>query len=124
VYVPDRIRGEYQYQAQFVIEAKEPVSAIEVRFLMFDVWGQHVRNLLFDEISDIEPGKKDFTAQWRLYSENDCSRQYASIAYVSRVRTKDGRVLEADPTAVVQEAKKFSKKFTAADLEPKPEGSQ
>lgn len=123
-YVPDRVRGEYQYQAKFSVQATVPVSAFEVRFLTFDLWGQHVRNLVSDDVSDIEPGTKEVDAQWRLYSENDCSRHYASIAYVSRVRTRDGRVLEADPAPVVQEAKKFSKKFTAADLEPKPEAKQ
>ena len=50
------------------------------------------------------------------------SRHYASIAYISRVRTKEGRVVEADSGPIVDEAKKFSKKFTSADLEPpKPE---
>lgn len=120
-YVRDRLHGEYQYEAAFSIDATTPVSAIEVRFLTFDVWGQHVRNLVFDEISDIQVGTRDFKGQWRLYSENDCSRHYASIAYISRVRTRDGRVLEADPAPVVEEARKFAKKFTAADLEPKPE---
>ncbi len=120
-YVPDRVRGEYQYHTKFSMQTKAPISAVEVRFLTFDLWGQHVRNLMFDDVSDLEPGTKEFEGQWRLYSENDCSRHYASIAYISRVRTRDGRVLEADPAPVVQEAKKFAQKFTAADLEPKPE---
>src|SRR5258708_38391556 len=100
-YVPDQGRGAYQYHAKFSAQASVPVSAFEVRFLTFDLWGQHVRNLVFDDVSDLEPGTKEFGAQWSLYSENDCSRHYASIAYVSRVRTRDGHVLDADPAPVV-----------------------
>jgi hypothetical protein len=56
-------------------------------------------------------------------SENEMSEHYASIAYIARVRTADGRVIEADPAAAVAEARKFSKKFTPLDLEPKPPAS-
>jgi hypothetical protein len=122
VYVPDRVRGEYQYQAAAPVQAKEDLSAVEIRFLVFDVWGQHVRTLLAEEVADIPAGStKDLSPEWRLFSENECSKHYASIGYISRVRTKDGRVVEADPAPVVREAQKFSKKFTAADLEPKAE---
>jgi hypothetical protein len=47
-------------------------------------------------------------------------KHYASIAYIARVRLVDGRVSEAPTDAVIEEARKFSSKFTAAQLEPKP----
>jgi hypothetical protein len=119
VYVPDRLRGEYQYQAKPTIQTKEALSAVEVRFLLFDIWGQHVRTLLLDDISDMSAGSTMTpSGQWRVLSENEVSRHYASIGYISRVRTQDGRVLDADPTAVIREAQKFSKKFAMEDLEP------
>lgn len=67
-------------------------------------------------------GKKSFRAEWRVYSENDVEQHYASIAYLARVRLADGRVLRASEGPVLAEAKKFSDKFTPADLEP--EGSK
>jgi hypothetical protein len=122
LYVPDRVRGDYEYQAKVSVQAKEALAAVEIRFLVFDIWGQHVRNLLSDEVADMPAGStKDLSPQWRVLSENEVSRHYASIAYISRARTQDGRVFEADPAPVVREAQRFSKKFTAADLEPKPE---
>ncbi len=115
-------RGEYHYKAAYAVQPAEPLSAIEVRFLVFDLWGGHVRTLVSDEVIDLPANAShDFSAEWRIWSENEVSRHYASIAYISRVRTKDGRVIEADPATVIQEAKKFSKKFAAADLEPKAE---
>jgi hypothetical protein len=114
--------GEYQYEANVSVQAKAGLAAVEVRFLVFDVWGQHVRSLVSDEVADIPAGTtKDVSPEWRVLSENEVSRHYASIAYISRVRTQDGRVFEADTASVVREAQKFSKKFTVADLEPKPE---
>ena len=122
VYQPDRLRGEYHYNAEVQVKPREALKAIEVRFLVFDLWGGHVRNLALDEIADMPAGvERPLSGAWRVYSENEVSRHYASIAYISRVRTADGRVVEADVAPVIQEAKKFSRKFTAADLEPKPE---
>lgn len=120
VYVSGRVSGDYQYQAKVSVQAKEDLAAVEIRFLVFDVWGQHVRTLVSNEIMDIASGTtKELSPEWRVLSENEVSRHYASIGYISRLRTKDGRVIDADPTPVVREAQKFSKKFTAADLDPK-----
>jgi hypothetical protein len=121
-WVPDRGRGEYQYQAAVSVQTKEALAAVEVRFLIFDIWGQHIRNLMADEVVDMPASStRAMSPAWRVLSENEVSRHYASIAYVSRARTQDGRVFEADPAAVVREAQRFSKKFSAADLESKPE---
>src|SRR5262249_310219 len=121
-YKSERSVGSYVYRTKFSVEIREPLSAIEVRFLCFDVWGSHVRSLNFTEVVDLPaPTKTDFSAEWSLFSENDVEKHYASIAYVSRVRTQAGKVIEANAVPVIAEAKKFSKKFSADDLEPKPE---
>jgi hypothetical protein len=119
-YSHNRIGGEYQYGAEFSIEAIEPISAIEIRFLLFDIWGKHIRTLGFTEIADIK-GVKNVKGTWRLYSENEASEFYASIGYISRVRTMTGRVIEGNTLPVLDEARKFAKKFTSEDLEPKAE---
>lgn len=110
--------GSYTYKADFRALALEPIVAIEVRFLVFDVWGRHVRSLSLTEVKDFPKGSFALNGTWKLYSENECSEHYASIGYVARVRTKSGKVLTADPAPVVKEAKRLSSKFTEADLEP------
>lgn len=93
------------------------MTAIHVTFLLFDLWGEHLTSLGFTEILDLKAGQKaPFSAQWNLHSEHDCSAYYASIAYVSRVRTADGRVLRADTAAVLKEARRFSEKFSEEKL--------
>jgi hypothetical protein len=101
---------------------KEDVTAIEVRFLAFDIWGNHLRNLSATDILDLKAGEtKSFDARWNVFSENEASKYYASIAYIAQVRTKSGRVLRMNPELAVNEARKFSSKFEASDLEPEPQ---
>lgn len=92
------------------------------RFLTFDIWGDHSRNLSATDIADMDAGStKKFDGKWNIYSENEVTEYYASIAYIAQVRTKSGRVIKADPKVVLEEARKFSKKFAEGDLEPTPE---
>ena len=110
--------GNYRYSSELQFTATEPVSAVEIRFLTFDVWGEPGRVLSVTEVKDFPAGTHPLIGKWNLYSENEASEFYASIAYVARVRTKQGKVIRADPAPVVAEARMFSKKFTEADLEP------
>lgn len=113
--------GDYMYTADYKVKATEDLTAIELRLLTFDVWGDHVRNLSATEIVDLKAGEvREFHPGWNVFSENEASEYYASIAYIARVRTKSGRVIKADPAIVVEEARKFSEKFQASDLEPEP----
>ncbi|KPN77161.1 hypothetical protein AEA42_09695 [Shewanella sp. Sh95] len=112
----------YQYVAEYSIKTKEDISAIEIRFLIFDIWGNHVTNLSATDIEDTKAEvTKTTSSKWNEYSENRVSEYYASIAYISQVRTADGRVIKANPETVLIEARKFSEKFSKSDLEPKPE---
>ena len=120
-YESGRSRADFKCTSTFSVEAREALSAVEIRFLTFDVWGQHKRTLVVTEIADLAAGTHAFEAKWRLFSENEASEYYASIAYISRVRTSDGRVVEADAGKVIEEARKFSAKFTEEDLEPETE---
>lgn len=117
-YEQDRLRGSYEYNADMSVNVTTPLSAIEIKFITFDVWGTHRKSLSLTEIKDIAIGTIAFSGQWSIFSENEASEYYASIAYIARVRTIDGRVLEADIGPVLAEAKKFSAKFTESDLEP------
>jgi hypothetical protein len=91
------------------------------RFVLFDVWGQFTKTLSYTEIEDETAGTtKSFTPSWSLYSENEATEHYASLTYVARVRTKAGRVFEANYQPVVDEARKISARFQPEWLEPNP----
>lgn len=106
------------YETKYKVTATEDISAFEVRFLTFDVWGDHVRTLASTEIVDLNKGaNSEFTGKWRELSESRLAEFYASIAYVAQIRTKSGKVLKCDTSIILKEAQKFSTKFTAEDLE-------
>jgi hypothetical protein len=122
VYASEGRTGSYKYNASVNIKPTEALTAIEYRFILFDIWGNHVKSLSATEVEDLPAAQtKGFTPAWNVYSENEVSQHYASIAYVARVRTAAGKVVEADPSAALTEARRFSKKFTAADLDPTKE---
>jgi hypothetical protein len=111
--------GSYQYTADIEIETRDSISAFEIRFVLFDVWGEFVKTLTMTEVEDIAPGtRKSFNPKWSLYSENEASEHYASIGYVARVRNSQGRVYEANYHPIVEEARKFSARFTPEQLDP------
>jgi hypothetical protein len=121
IYESERYSGEYRYVGEFTLRTRASVQAIEVRFLTFDVWGNHVRSLSYEEVVDLPAdSSKAFVGKWNVHSENEVERHYASIAYVARVRTADGRVFLGNDQPVLAEAKKFFAKFSAADLQPEP----
>ncbi len=120
VYESGRVSGDYKYGTKFTVEPQEPISAIQIRFLLFDIWGEHIKTLSFSEVADIK-APKEFSGSWRAYSENEVSEYYASIAYIARVRTQSGRVILGNTAPVLEEARKFSRKFTVEALEPKTE---
>lgn len=110
---------EYEYSAAVHLSARQPISAIEVRFMLFDIWGQNSRNLVVTEILDLMPGiTKEFNPKWRISSEGEAAQHYASIAYISRVRTKDGKVFAANGEFILEQARKFSTQFKEVDPEP------
>ncbi len=120
-YESGRVSGSYMYEASYIITSREALTAVDIRFLLFDVWGNHIRTLVASELVDYDPAQtRGFSGKWNLFSENEASEYYASIAYIARVRTKEGRVIEGNRNAALAEARKFSRKFTEDDLEPKP----
>ena len=121
VYVSKEYGGNYFYSAKIPLEIKQAVRAVEIRFLVFDVWGNHVRTLSSDSVADIAPGKTTLNSKWSIYSENEVEAHYASIGYVARVRLVDGRIVEIPQDAIIAEARRFAKKFTPEQLEPKPQ---
>jgi hypothetical protein len=113
--------GGYHYKANYAVKANQELVAIEVRFLIFDIWGDLLRNLSATYVLDLKSGEiRNLDSRWNVFSENEVSQYYASLAYIAQVRTKSGRVIKADPNIVVQEAQKFSTKFKASDLESEP----
>lgn len=101
----------------YEVEINEPIQAIEVRFIPFDIWGDRGRVLSATEITDLEIGSETLSAKWRIISENEAVEQFAVLGYIARIKLASGELLRTNPDLVVTEAQKFSKDFTSVDLD-------
>lgn len=112
--------SEYRYVANYTLKSTKDIVAYEIRFVVFDVYDEHMTNLVANEIVDIKAGSpvSDYGI-WRILSENDASEALSSIAYISRVRTSDGMIYTADNTAIADYLSSFSVSFEEDDLKDK-----
>ena len=112
---------QLEYKAETLLQiVDEAVMALEVRYLAFNVWAEHVVTLQAEEIADFQPGKHlRCHHTWGLYSDADGASHWASLAFVYRVLLATGTVLTANMEFVVREAQRFTGKITVDNLEPK-----
>ncbi len=111
---------EFSFAPTGNITAKEAISAFEVRFMIFDVWGNHMKTLSGTELRDIAAGSPfqlASTGSWRAW-ENDVSHYLTSVGFVAHVRTSAGKAWSADTKAVFHEVEAVKLKLTQEQLEP------
>jgi hypothetical protein len=121
VYERSSIGGDYKYKPVGVANANEPITAFELRFLLFDVWGQHMQTLSGTQVSDVsgQIALKD-VGTWRAW-ENNVSEMLTVVSFVARVKKPDGSVWEYDPSSLLQQVEKIKVKLTEKELTPERE---
>ena len=105
----------WEYKIEYSVELENPVTAIELRFIPFDIWGDQDTPLSATKIEDISEGPWSSVGSWRL-SESDAVHHYAMIGYVAQVKLANGQIIKANPDLVVDAAKDFSGDFSSSDL--------
>ncbi|WP_143434149.1 hypothetical protein [Hydrogenophaga sp. H7] len=115
--------GQYQYKVDYKLEPREPITAFQIRIHVLDVFGRLLHTLSDTELFDFSESQ-GFDGTWRIGSENDASEAFASVAYISQVRTAKGRVYEVDRAAVFDQVRKVARRIAEVDLEPKSETLQ
>ena len=83
------------FRATGRVKARTAVSAFEVKFFLFDVFGKVMRILSYDVIKDINSGAEvPFTSGWSAsYSD---ANLHTVVAFVAQVRTMDNSVWRSD----------------------------
>ncbi len=110
----------FEYRAEYTISVSEPVAAVEVKFILFDVWGIRTKTLSATVVEDFGEGEHNLNEAWRVFPDNEVIEHYASIGYISAVRTKAGAIFTADTAAVVDVAREHMDDFTDDLLETDP----
>lgn len=109
------------YEAHPTIECTHtPVRAIEIRYVIFDIWGDRLQALTATEIQDVAP-TSTITCEhkWGPFLQSDIDEYAASLAFIARVRTANDAVIECEWEYVVEQARKYSSSFSPTDLKQK-----
>ncbi len=78
----------FRFSARASIDIKHPIVAVQLRTLLYDVFGQNMKNLDNIEIKDFAPSQSTIEGEWRA-SDNDMGF-LTTVTYVARVRLADG----------------------------------
>ena len=113
----------HRYIVDARVLALDSVAALEVRVMTFNVWKDFTGTLTFTQLEDLRPGqRKNFNGLvYGLYGESQLRAHTTSIAYVARVRRRDGRTTVASVEPVLRIARQIQASITEQDLSPKPE---
>ena len=90
----------FQYNVDAQIGATAPIAALEIRHVLFDVFGEHMENLSNIEAMDITLGNRYLSGTWNILQENKVTKHLTMVSYVARVRLADGRVWKFDSDAL------------------------
>lgn len=86
----------FRYNMATSLEIRSEVAAIEIRYLLFDVFGKHMKNLQNLEVRDLSVGPVSMDGTWNALRENDLAEHLTTVTYVAKVRLSDGRIWIAD----------------------------
>jgi len=87
----DEREGVHYFLPIGTVSPKDAISAIEVRYLLFDIWGEHLRTFSVTKITDSST-HVDLQAgnRWPAL-ETEASQLVSVFAFVTRVRATDGQ---------------------------------
>ncbi len=113
--------GDYKYEPSGTAAASHALSAYEIRFLLFDVWGEHMQTLSLTKVSDVNGsfGLSD-AGSWRAW-ESDVRELETVVSFVAHAKTVDGRIWTYDPNKLLRELERVKVKLTEKELNPERE---
>jgi hypothetical protein len=99
-----KYRGQrgYVLSSDGIVSAIANVSAIEVVAMLFDLWGEHLRNLDLVVLRDLNENATfplSDAYEWPA-SDRDTTEYLTCVTYVRTVRSADGKVWHADMSAI------------------------
>lgn len=80
-----------RYEVQTGIRVQSPITALEIRHVLYDVFGDHMHNLSNVEARDLGAGPSTMDGTWNAYRDNDVTQHLTTVTFVASVRLADGR---------------------------------
>ncbi len=96
----------------------QAVSAVEIRYMLFDVWGEHLSTLTTTRMVDTSTtfDLRD-GAGWPAW-ENEVAQLVTVVAFVARVRLENGQIWTYDPERLTSEIRSLGLSAVPIQLVP------
>ena len=110
----------FQYKVRTTFQTQQPIAAVELRYLLYDLFGDHLRNLSDTEAKDLTPGEHVVDGTWNVFRENDVGEHLTTVAFVAKVRYSDRKVwsFQLEPLAAALRSLNLEQKIEAEDRPP------
>ena len=100
------------------VTPKQAISAVEMRYVLFDVWGQRLRTLSVTQLADSST-HVDFRGSNKWVAlESEVSQLVSVVSFVARVRTAEGGMWTFDADRMAPHLRDLGLQVVAADLIP------
>jgi hypothetical protein len=104
------------------IQINQNVQAIEIRYIIFDVFGDFITTLTSTEVADIpKTDSHKIEVVFRRVAESNASTMLSVAAFVAQVRTEDGKIWRYDDKAINEALARIHLKVAHVDLNPNKE---
>lgn len=120
--ISTRYLEDYWFDGNGSLSSSVPITAFNVRYVLYDIFGHHIKTLSDKEVVDVAVGEKISLSKsrWRAW-ESEVSELLTVVAFVAQVRTADGKVWRYDEDAIAEELLKIQIQTTTEDFEPEGE---
>lgn len=114
--------GSYLYRPSGNLRCRTAIAAFEIRFMLFDIWEEHMSTLSGTAITDLESGvtlplRFGVGGPWPA-SWNGVSVLFIVVTFVAHVRNLDGSVWIYNTAAVREQVESVKLELTEEALSP------
>lgn len=117
--------SRYSLRPTGTFTATAPVVAFEIRYALYDMFGQHIKTLTGTEVRDVDEGESlplSPVGTWHAF-EDEVRELLTVVAFVSAVRPRDGEVWTHDQEAVLDRLREVELQVSDGVLSPAADGS-
>ena len=100
------------------VTPKEVISAVEVRYVLMDIWGEKLKTFAVTRLIDSSTHVDLQASNKRPALESEASQLVAVFAFVSRVRTSDGQIWTFNADRIVHRMQALGADVAPKDLQP------
>ena len=99
-------------------QPSQAIAAVEVRYMLFDVWGEHLSTLTMTKMADTSTtfDLRDGSG-WPAW-ENEVAQLVTVVAFIARVRLENGQIWSYDPDRLTSEVRSLGLNVVPVQLVP------